>query len=98
MRKASIVLTAAAAMIASTVSMPSSARADGGRVAAGIFGGLAVGTLLGAAAAPRYYAPPPVYVEPVPVYVAPRCYWTRGEPVWDDYRGVWYRPRMRVCD
>ena len=26
------------------------------------------------------------------------CYWTRGEPVWDGYRGVWVRPRVQVCD
>lgn len=74
---------------------------NGGNVAAGIVGGLAVGTLLGAAVAqPRYIAPPPVYVvEPEPVYVSPpRCFWTRGEPVWDGYRGVWVRPRMKVCD
>ena len=65
-------------------------------------GGLAVGAMVGAAAAqPRYYAPPPAYVaEPAPVYVAPgpRCYWTRGEPTWDGYRGMWVRPRIQVCD
>src|SRR6266481_9906155 len=68
--------------------------------AAGIVGGLAVGTLFGAAVAsgPRYYAPAPVYVAPAPVYVAPDCYWTRGAPVWDGYRGIWYRPRIQVCD
>ena len=73
---------------------------DGGAVAAGIIGGLAVGGLLGGAAAqPRYYAPPPAYVyEAEPVYAAPRCYFTRGEPVWDGYRGIWVRPRVRVCD
>ena len=98
MRRALTVLTSAA-IVASSVSMPGSAYADGGRVAAGLVGGLAVGTLLGAAAASRpYYAPAPVYVEPVPVYEAPRCYWTRGEPVWDGWRGVWYRPRVQVCD
>lgn len=71
---------------------------DGGNVAAGVIGGLAVGTLLGAAAAgPRYYEPAPVYVAPAPVY-APTCYWTRGAPVWDGYRGIWYRPRIQVCD
>jgi len=76
------------------------ARADNGRVAAGLIGGLAVGTMLGAAAAaPRpYYAPAPVYVEPVPAYEAPACYWTRGAPMWDGWRGVWYRPRVQVCD
>jgi hypothetical protein len=47
---------------------------------------------------PRYYAPAPVYVVPAPVYVGPTCYWTRGAPVWDGYRGIWYRPRIQVCD
>src|SRR5262249_6286303 len=72
---------------------PRVAVAGSGDVAAGIVGGLAVGTLFGAAVAsgPRYYAP-------APVYVAPTCYWTRGAPVWDGYRGIWYRPRIQVCD
>jgi hypothetical protein len=96
MRRALGVL-AIAATIGAT--MPSSSRADNGRITAGVLGGLAVGTLLGAAVAPRpYYAPAPVYVEPVPVYEPPRCYWSRGEPVWDDWQGVWYRPRMQVCE
>ena len=70
------------------------ARADNGQVAAGLLGGLAVGTLFGAAVAqPRYYAPAPVYVVP-----PPSCYWTRGRPVWDEYRGIWIRPRIQVCD
>ena len=55
---------------------------------------------------------PPVYAGPGPqvyerrVYAAPEpryapasaCYWTRGEPVWDSYRGRWFRPRIQVCD
>ena len=69
-------------------------RAGGGDVAAGLIGGLAAGTIIGAAAtAPRYYGPPPVYVAP-----APYCYWTRGEPVWDGYRGVWTYPAVRICE
>jgi hypothetical protein len=78
---------------------PRTAVAGSGDVAAGIVGGLAVGTLFGAAVAsgPRYYAPAPVYVAPAPVYV-PTCYWTRGAPVWDGFRGIWYRPRIQVCD
>src|SRR2546427_13073941 len=73
---------------------PRAAVAGSGEVAAGIVGGLAVGTLFGAAIAggPRYYQPAPVYVAPAPVYVGPPCYWTRGAPVWDGYRGIWYRP------
>ena len=79
---------------------PRTAAAGSGEVAAGIVGGLAVGTLFGAAVAsgPRYYQPAPVYVAPAPVYMAPPCYWTRGAPVWDGYRGIWYRPRIQVCD
>jgi hypothetical protein len=70
------------------------ARAGGGDLGAGLIGGLAVGTIIGAAAtAPRYYPPPPVYVAP-----AAYCYWTRGEPVWDGYRGVWTYPSIRVCE
>src|SRR5215467_4995119 len=84
------------------VCTPRPAVAGSGDVAAGIVGGLAVGTLFGAAVAsgPRYYyyQPAPVYVEPAPVYVAPTCYWTRGAPVWDGYRCIWYRPRIQVCD
>jgi hypothetical protein len=103
MRKALIVAAAAAIAVAGTMSQPARAGDRGGAVAAGVIGGLAVGALVGAAAAqPRYYAPPPAYVvEPEPVYVAPpppRCYWTRGEPAWDGYRGVWVRPRVQVCD
>jgi hypothetical protein len=53
---------------------PRTAVAGGGDVAAGVVGGLAVGTLFGAAIAsgPRYYAPAPVYVAPLP------CMWRRN--------------------
>jgi hypothetical protein len=78
--------------------MPTMARAGDGDVAAGVAGGLLGGLLLGGALAPRpYYAPPePVYVEPPPPPY--RCYWRLGRPYWDDWRGVWVRPRIRVCD
>ncbi|MET0537247.1 MAG: hypothetical protein ABWZ64_04730 [Xanthobacteraceae bacterium] len=89
------VFMAVAAVSTMVVLQPSASRADNGQVAAGVIGGLAVGTLFGAAMAqPRYYAPAPVYVAPP----SPACYWTRGRPVWDDYRGVWVRPRIQVCD
>jgi hypothetical protein len=60
----------------------------------GLIGGLAAGAIVGAAVAspPVYYAPPPQRV------YMPTCYWTRGEPVWDAYRGRWFRPRIQVCD
>jgi hypothetical protein len=60
----------------------------GGTAGSAVAGGLA-GAAVGAIASS---APPPV------VYAGPPCYWTHGAPVWDDYRGVWIRPRMRVCD
>jgi len=101
MKKLAIALVTIATAI-SVVAVPN-ARAEDGQVAAGVAGGLLGGLLLGGALAPRphyYYAPGPVYVEPAPVYDEPRyrCYWTRGEAYWDDYRGIWRRPRVRVCD
>ncbi|HEY7242961.1 MAG TPA: hypothetical protein VH678_03650 [Xanthobacteraceae bacterium] len=70
--------------------MAASPAAAGDHFAAGLIGGLAAGTLFGIAAA----SPPPVYYAGPP----PSCYWTRGRPVWDGYRGIWVRPRIQVCD
>jgi hypothetical protein len=95
MRGISALLVAAGMAVSALIANTAPSRADNGRVTAGILGGLAVGTLFGAAVAqPRYYQPAPVYVVPEPV----TCYWTRGEPVWDSYRGIWVRPRVQVCD
>ena len=80
---------------ATAVIWPNVSQAGDGEVAAGIIGGLAAGALLGAAAAQQPAAPAPVYVVPPP---PPRCYLTRGQPVWDEFRGVWIRPRVQVCD
>ena len=98
MTRGLIALAVAATRGAAVLSAPAQAGNNGGAVAAGVIGGLAIGGMLGAAAAqPRYYgpAPAPVYVAPPP---PPECYWTRGEPVWDGYRGAWVRPRVQVCD
>ena len=95
------VALAAALVVIPAAAVPSSAQADDGRIAAGVFGGLIGGLILGNALAPRPYPPAPVYVAPAPhaYYEAPpRCYWTYGEPVWDQWRGVWLRPRAQVCD
>lgn len=93
-----LAVSALAALVGlASVSQPAQAGGNGGAVAAGVLGGLAVGAIVGGAAAqPRYYAPAPAYVVE-PAY-APTCYFTRGRPVWDGYRGVWVRPRVRVCD
>jgi hypothetical protein len=86
-------VSALATSLAFFTAMTTPVHAGGGDVAAGLIGGLAAGTIIGAAAtAPRYYVPPPVYVAP-----APYCYWTHGEPVWDGYRGVWTYPAVQVC-
>jgi hypothetical protein len=85
-----------AALVSLTIGATTPVHAGGGDVAAGLLGGLAAGTIIGAAVAgPRYYAPPlpPVYVAP-----EPSCYWTRGQPVWDGYRGVWVYPSVQVCE
>ena len=77
------------------------ARADDGRIAAGIAGGFLGGMLLGGALshpAPRYYAPAPVYDAPVDYAPPPHCYWARGEAVWDPYEGVYHHRRVRVCE
>lgn len=92
-------ITLVTALAAYLTGMPNAAYAENGQITAGVLGGLAVGTLLGAAAAPRpYYAPAPVYMAPPVAYEAPSCYWTRGAPVWDEWRGIWVRPRVQVCD
>jgi hypothetical protein len=78
---------------------PSQPAFAGNGVAVGLLGGLAAGTIIGAAVAQPhyYYGPAPVAVV-APMPIGPGCYWTRGAPVWDGYRGIWFRPRIQVCD
>ncbi len=79
--------------------MSTAAKADGGRIAAGVAGGILGGVLLGGALAggPVYAAPPPpVYYAPAPVYVEePECRLVRQQ-YWDGY-GYRFR-RVQVCD
>src|SRR3981189_3144869 len=100
MTRTSAVIATLGMIAMAWIAMPSPSRADNGQVAAGIIGGLAVGTLFGAAIAqPRYYGPPPAYVAPAPVYLAPpACYWTYGRPVWGGWRGAWGPPGIQICD
>ena len=80
----------------SSVFMTAPAAAGGGDFAAGLLGGMAVGTVVGSVAAqPRYYAPYDYY-PPVPVYVpAPRC-WFEHRRVWDGYGYI--IESVRVCE
>jgi hypothetical protein len=94
MKQVMIVFSTVATVCLSLASFTDSARAENGQIAAGILGGL--GTILGAATAPRPYYYAPVYVEPV--YVEPHCYWARGKPIWDDWRQAWVGSRVQVCD
>jgi hypothetical protein len=91
-----IILTSIAMVGAQVASLPGNARADNGQIAASILGGLAAGTILGAATTslPQYYAP--VHIEPV--YAEPHCFWPRGELVWNDRRQAWVRSGVPVCD
>ena len=99
MKKTISAMLAVATIAGSLVSVVPAARADGGRIAAGVAGGLIGGALLGGAIAasrpaPAYgygYAPAPVYVE------EPACRLVR-QRVWDDYNGVWRMRRVQVCD
>jgi len=47
------------------------ARDRGWGIAAGVLGGLAVGTAIGASVSQPYYAPQPAYYAPPPTYYAP---------------------------
>ena len=92
-----VVCATVAAFAFMGASQPVEAGGRDGAIAAGVLGGLAAGAIIGGAVAqPRYYEPAPAYV--VQPGYGPRCYYTRGRAVWDDYRGVWVRPRVRVCD
>ena len=97
MRKTLVALFAAGAFGAATFAPLAPARADsaGPAIAAG-FGGLALGTILGATIAqpqPVYAAPRPVYVEAPP----PHC-WVERRPVFDEWGNpIGSRPR-RFCE
>ncbi|MBI5129184.1 MAG: hypothetical protein HZA66_07060 [Rhodopseudomonas palustris] len=94
MKKTVSILVAVATLAGSLVTAVPDAKADGGRIAAGVAGGLIGGALLGgaiAASRPAYAAPAPVYVE------EPACRVVR-QRFWDDYRGVWRSRPVEVCD
>jgi hypothetical protein len=86
-------LAVAATLAVAAFAAPQPAEAhDGGAVAAGVIGGLAVGAIIGSAANSHYYGPGPYYGRAY--YGGPGCYWHR-ERVWDGYG--WRIHRVRVC-
>jgi hypothetical protein len=92
----SAVSLASAALIAAVMVLPNQARADGGDLAAGLFGGLVAGAIVGSAIAPRAPGPEPVYVapEPYPYYAEPVC--LGRQQVYDPYYRVYRWQRVRV--
>lgn len=94
MKKTLAALLTVATLAGSAVTAVPAARADGGRIAAGVAGGLIGGALLGGAIAssrPAYAAPAPVYVD------EPVCRLVAREPVWDGYGWRQRRP-IRICE
>jgi hypothetical protein len=82
------------ALIAAAMALPNHARADGGDLAAGLFGGLIAGAIVGSAVAPRGPGPEPVYVEPEPYYREPVCF--GRQQMYDPYYRVYRWQRVRV--
>jgi hypothetical protein len=85
---------AAAAVFAAALALSNEARADGGDLAAGLFGGLVAGAIVGSALAPPP-PPVPVYVGPAPYYAPPPVCFGRAQ-VFDPYYGVYRWQRVQV--
>ncbi len=96
-RKSLTAIAAAAIVTIAAVAAPQPAEARGGRVAAGIIGGLALGAIIGGIASQNrgYYGHGPYAYDSGPVYYRPHCWWSR-QRVWDGYG--WRMRRVRVCD
>lgn len=97
-------LTALAALVLGasslTLSAPASA-GNGGAIAAGVVGGLAVGAIAGSAAAHAGYGYGYGYGYPPPAYAAPvyggGCYFTR-QATYDPYGNFAGYRRVQVCN
>ena len=61
MKRNVLAIATAATMAIATVVAPTSADARGGRIAAGVIGGLAAGALIGGALGSPHYYPGPAY-------------------------------------
>jgi hypothetical protein len=91
----SVMSLACAALLAVAMMAPREAHADGGDLAAGLFGGLVAGAVVGSALAPR--GPQPVLVAPEPYDPEPVCF-GRAQ-VYDPSYRIYRWQRVRVpCD
>src|SRR5882724_10881270 len=89
-------LAAAGAIAVAAIAAPTTAEARGGRIAAGVIGGLAAGAIIGGAlASPYYYGGGPYYYGGGPYYAyGGGCYWQR-QRIWDGFG--WRVRRVQVC-
>ncbi len=105
MKRALMAVAAAGVLAVSAVAAPAPAQAGGGRIAAGVIGGLAAGAILSGGYG--YYGGPygyygggygyyggPAYVA-APGYYGGDCYWQR-QRFWDGYG--WRIRRVQVCN
>ena len=91
-------LIAVAALAVVAVAVPSHVQArNGGAVAAGVIGGLAVGAIVGGAVAsqPRHYYAP-AYENPRSIYVAPAGACVVNQEVWSNRHQAYIVRRVRV--
>ena len=85
----------ALALAATVASQPAFAHDNGGAIAAGVIGGLAVGAIIGSQTNRGYYGGPGYYESGYqPVYR--NCRWEREQAV--DQYGRYRTQRIRVCD
>ena len=91
-----IILAALSALALAAVSQPASAHDNGGAIAAGVIGGLAVGAIVGSQVNRGGYYGPGYYGEPAYQPVYSNCRIER-EQVVDQY-GRYRTRRVRVCD
>jgi hypothetical protein len=90
-----ISLAAAATLGLAAIAAPQPAEArNGGAIAAGVIGGLALGAIIGSAVSGPHYGYGPGYYAAGPAYGYGSCYWTR-QRIWDGW-GWRVRP-VRVC-
>jgi len=96
MRKIVLAAGAAAVLALTAVAAPAPAEARGGRVAAGVIGGLAAGAIIGGALSNSYgYYGPGYGYYGGPAYYGSNCYLQR-ERFWDGYG--WRVRRVQVCN